>query len=248
MSRPLFRIGLAVALVATLVTALEQAPELLARVPIFEAKDHEFHGLTYLTEEAVLRTAGIGPDANLWEDPAVWEERLERHPLVAVAQVERRFPGTLVIRVEERRPVGLVPTPVLAPVDAEGRYLPLDPSRFPLDYPILRPARGGVFGEGKPASIHVRPLARAAAALRSDPEFWTDVSEIRIDHHGAVEVRWGQPEIVFQFPPQVESRRIRVGMAAVADAQRRAGDRRLLRVDQRFGDHVTLEWDREGAP
>ena len=74
------------------------------------------------------------------------------------------------------------------------------------------------------------------------------MSEIRIDHHGAVEVRWGQPEILFQFPPQVDARSIRVGLAAVEVARSRAGDRRLLRVDQRFGDHVTLEWDREGAP
>lgn len=244
MSRPLFRIALVTALVATLVLAGEFAPEALARVPTFRARHHEFHGLRYLTEGSVLRTAQIGPDASIWDDPSEWVERLERHPLVESASVERRFPSTLVVRVEERVPVGLVPTPTLEPVDREGRYLTLDPARFPLDYPILRvpsvPGRPDV----KPSEVRIRQLASAAAVMRLEADFWREVSEIEPGIHGGIVVRRGNPEVVFRFPPQVETRRIRAGMVALEDAVTRGDGSLPLSVDLRFADYVFLDWDR----
>jgi len=51
--------------------------------------------------------------------------RLRAHPLIRAVEVSRRLPGTLVVEVEERVPVGLVPTPTLQPVDRDGHRLPL---------------------------------------------------------------------------------------------------------------------------
>ena len=246
-TRPIFRVGLGVALALALVAAVNAAPGWFQELAVFDARRFDVRGIAYLTEGQVLRAAGIGPGASLWEDPEPWVQRLQRHPLVERAEVRRRFPATLVVEVEERQPVGLVPNPTLVPVDGEGRYLPLDPSRFPLDYPILRPVWTGEGREGRPPSIRIRPLAQAAVILRREAEFWREVSEIRIDHHGTVEVRWGDPEVLFQFPPRLEEYRIRKAMTALRHAEGRAGGRRLIRVDQRFGDHVTLGWDREAA-
>jgi hypothetical protein len=229
-------------LVIALVLAGRHAPEALARVGTFRATDHEFRGLRFLTGETVLRTAGIGPEANLWDDPTPWVERLEKHPLVLDARVERRFPGTLVLTVEERAPVGLVPNPLLEPVDREGRFLPLDPSRFPMDHPILRP--GPVAGGGGEASlVQRRRLAEAAEVMRHESDFWSQVSEVRPGPHGGFEVEWGQPTVLFRLSAPVELRRIREGMAALQDARSRNEGRSPRSIDLRFAGRVILGWE-----
>lgn len=249
MSRRLVvRVALVGALVWTLSLVGDFAPGLLAKVPVFRARKHEFHGLRFLNEELVRSTAGIGPEASLWDDPAPWEEALEQHPLIREAHVGRRFPFTLVVRVEERAPVGLVPTPTLEPVDREGNFLPLDPSRFPLDYPILRVGATGGDESAALAATRLRKLAGAAAVLRGDAEFWSAISEVAEGTHGEVVVRRGSPEVVFLFPPQVEPHRIREAMAVLEDALSRSRGRAPVQVDLRFEDNVFLDWGREGRP
>jgi cell division protein FtsQ len=56
--------------------------------------------------------------------------------------VSRRLPGTLVVDVTERRPVALVPIGAeLRAVDERGVTLPLDPSRTPVDAPVVTAPR-----------------------------------------------------------------------------------------------------------
>ena len=246
--RVVVRVALVGALVWILSLVGEFAPGLLARVPVFRARNHEFHGLTFLNEELVLSTAGIGPEASLWDDPTEWEMRLEEHPLIREAEVGRRFPFTLVVRVQERRPVGLVPTPTLEPVDGEGNLLPMDPSRFGLDDPILRvPALDGDPGEA-PSMTPLRKLAAAAAVFRGDAEFWSTVSEVAEGTHGEIVVRRGSPEVVFLFPPQVEPHRIREAVAVLDDALTRSEGRAPEQVDLRFDENIFLDWGRGGRP
>lgn len=245
MSRFPVRLVLVLAIVGLVVGLGPRVPEALARVDTFRATRHEFEGLRFLTGEAVLTAAGIDQEANIWEDPEPWEERLEQHPLILDAHVGRRFPGTLVISLTERTPVGLVPTPALEPVDREGAFLPLDPSRFPLDYPILRPQPVAGEEDGEASAVQRRELAAAAETMRQESDFWSQVSEIRPGPHGGFEVRWGRPEVLFRLKKPVELRRIRHGMAALEDARSRSGDRLPLKVDLRFEDLVVLGWEVE---
>ena len=246
MTKLLLRVAAAAVLLVLLTLVGREVPAALAKVSTFRATDHEFHGLRFLTDETVLRTAGIGPEANLWDDPSAWEQRLQAHPLVRTASVGRRFPNTLTITVEERTPVGLVPRPTLEPVDREGRALPLDPSRFPLDYPILRPGSvDGVEREEEFSAVQLRELAAAAETIRQESDFWSGVSEVRPGPHGGFEVQWGADGalVLFRMAKPVELRRIREGMAALKDARERTEDRWPRSVDLRFANLVILGWE-----
>ena len=119
-------LGLVAALAAVLVAV--SLPELLDDVELFRVASYRLEGATFLTLEQAVVAAGVADDASIWDDREPWEQGLEAHPLVAAAHIGRRPPGTLVLRIRERTPVALVPSPVLEPVDPTGARLPIDPA------------------------------------------------------------------------------------------------------------------------
>jgi cell division protein FtsQ len=80
----------------------------------------------------------IDTTASVWGDVSRWEGRVRQHPAVRDVRIERRLPGTLVVRLTENPPVALVQAAAgLVPVDAAGRSLPIDPSSVDVDLPVL---------------------------------------------------------------------------------------------------------------
>ena len=118
-----------------------RVPGALARVDWFRVRSVRVEGVRYLTAPEVEQAAAVPSEANLWDDVAPVAERVRALTLVKDVHVSRRIPGTLVLRIEERQPVALLPTPTLEPVDLDGRRLPLDPALHRLDLPVVRAGR-----------------------------------------------------------------------------------------------------------
>jgi cell division protein FtsQ len=185
----------------------------------------------------VERAAAVITGANLWDDLAPVAARVRAPPLVRAAQVRRRIPGTLVVTVEEREPIALVPTPTLEPVDREGRRLPIDPARHPLDLPVLRPARAGL-GAPPPEAL-ARAAGAAAALAEREPEFWSGVSVLTSDGGSDLTLAWGDPPVHIRLRAPVEPLRLREVGAVLADLAARTG-RRPAVLDLRFADQVVV--------
>src|SRR5688572_25085867 len=132
---PLIRSALVCALVGL---GAPHALRAVAASELFRVREVQLSGGRYLTLAEAAEWTAVSPDAHLWDDAAGWVARLAEHPLVRVAEVRRRLPGTLVLVVEEREPVALAVAGTLEPVDAEGRLLPLDPSALSLDLPLIK--------------------------------------------------------------------------------------------------------------
>lgn len=223
-----------------------RVPGALAEMDWFRVRGVRVEGVRYLTAGEVESAAAVPPDANLWDDPRLVAARVRAHPLVRDARVRRRIPGTLVVRVEEREPVGLVPTPTLAPVDREGRLLPLDPVRHRLDLPVIRPERSG---RGAPEPAAIAAAARAASRLSElDPAFWSQVSVVTADGSRAVVVEWGDPAVRLRFRTPIAAVRLREAMAVLDDARAAAADTAAgptggqppTTLDLRFADQVVV--------
>jgi cell division septal protein FtsQ len=216
-------------------------PEALAHAEVFRVRAVELEGARYLPLDHAVRAAVVDPEASIWDDPAGWEARLEEHPLVREARVRRRLPGTLVLEIVEEEPVALVPTPVLEPVDRDGRYLPLDPAAHRLDLPVVRPR--AVPDRGRPDEARVRVLARAVDMMRAEPVFHRRVSEVGLDAGGALVVRWGaDPEVLFRIDAPVDALRIRRGMAVLEHALEADPGRRPGEIDLRYADQVVVRY------
>lgn len=153
------------------------APPLLGTLPVFRVEQVEVTGNVFVQRDDVLQLAAIGREASVWNDGSVWEARVRSHALVREARVRRVGMRGIEIRVTEVEPLALVMAETLVPVDEDGRVLPLDPSIWGLDLPVLG---GGVAVEdGRVSDVRARGALRALAALKEyDDAFFGQISEL----------------------------------------------------------------------
>jgi hypothetical protein len=197
-------------------------------------------GATFLTLEQAVAAAGVADDASIWDDREPWEQGLEAHPLVAAAHIGRRPPGTLVLRIRERTPVALVPSPVLEPVDPTGARLPIDPAIHRLDLPVIRPWDGNDGAELTPEQL--RGLAQEVQRLAdADPQFFGILSDVARDTRGDVVIRAGTPEIEFRYTPPITAQRLKEGLLVLDDVMGRS-DQPPRTIDLRYLDQVVVRF------
>ena len=222
-----------------------RVPEAVARMETFRIAEVQVRGTRFLTREAVVETLGVTPETSVWTDKQVWVDRLLAHPLVRRAEITRRVPNGLLVTVVERRPIALAPTPTLELIDADGHRLPLDPSAYRFDLPIIAtdrmpPAGSQLFPED------VRTLAAEVDHLMSaDTAFLQMVSSVRWDDDGNVIARWTEPRVEFLLPRRASPARLREGLGALSNAISRTPSQVPAAIDLRFADQVVVRRRRE---
>lgn len=217
-----------------------RVPEALASMEAFKVTDVQLRGLRYLPREEAMALLAVDAQTSVWTDLDAPAERLRGHTLVKDVHIERRMPGTLLVDVDERRPVALVPTPTLEPVDAEGVRLPIDPAEHRLDLPVLEvgvlPAEGA-----RLLPDRVRRLAAEVGRLQdADTAFLQRVSEVYWGDDATVVARWSEPRVDFLLLPGTSARRLREGFAALGDALLRDPNGVPTFVDLRYADQVVV--------
>lgn len=224
--------------VATL-AALGDGPDILARFARFHVSAVEVRGTRYLDPDEIRQWIPVYRD----ERGGAWslEGRLRTHRLIEEATV-RTLPGdTAEIVIRERKPVALVATPALNPVDPGGEYLPIDPAVHLLDLPILRPVEPQTGTLTISEHQQIRAMAAEVHRLGElHPDFAHSVSEIAWTPHGTLTARFSETEAVLHFEPPLSARRLREGLAALADALPRAPERTVTVADLRFRDQVVV--------
>lgn len=231
--RRLLLLGTATAVAASLPF---WAPRILATLPAFRVASIEVVGARYVPPDEIVRLAAVDSFASVWDDPVPWETGIRAHRLIREVRVQRRGLRTLEIRVVEDRPVALIATPTLVPVNAEGWLLPLDPAVASLDLPLLA-GRARVDNGRLPSGTH-RDLAAILGRLEEyDPAFTSAISEIRMLAGDAVEVRLLESAHCHRIllpaeAPVLGLRRVELALGSV-------GQRALL-ADARFKGQVVL--------
>jgi cell division protein FtsQ len=194
----------------------------LRHLDFFHVRAVEVVGTRYLDPAVVAQRLAVDTLHSVWDEIAPLEQRVAGHPQVASVAIERRLPGTLLVRIEERAPVAFTTGERgLRVLDADGRELPIDPSRTPVDLPVLAAADTAL----------LRLLGELQATR---PGLYRRVSEVR---------PVGRDELVFRlFSTSVRTAR-GVSAARLAEVEPVEADlaRRQLRpaeLDLRFRDQV----------
>jgi cell division protein FtsQ len=134
----LLRLVLIASAVLATVASPWWAPRALSRLDFFHVRRVVFEGMRYTPRTEALALLRVDTLQSVWQELAPLAARLESHPLVASARVERQLPGTILVQVTEREPVALVRRKDgrLDPVDGAGHRLPIDPAQVPMDVPL----------------------------------------------------------------------------------------------------------------
>jgi len=110
----------------------------LRRLDFFRVRRVEIDGVRYVSPDEIVSRLRIDTTQSLFDDVGPLEERVRLHPSVLDVRIERKLPGTLLVRIMENLPVAFVPAASgLVAVDAAGRSLPVDPATADMDLPVL---------------------------------------------------------------------------------------------------------------
>jgi cell division protein FtsQ len=160
-----------------------------------EIEEVRVSGLQTLSPRAVAEASGLRPgDRILWIRLNAAERRVEELPAVAQAVAQRSLPSTVVIRVEERRPLARLDGREGVATDATGT---LFESADPGPLPVV----AGWDGPGDPGQV-LGPSLRHV--LEAFTEFADSIRQatVRIEMEGGLtlwladgtEVRFGPPD------------------------------------------------------
>jgi cell division protein FtsQ len=213
-----------VVLVAAAMSAPFWGPRLLSQLDFFRVRKVEVLGLRFTPPAEVLSRLSVDTSRSVWDPLDPLAARVATHPQIERASVRRRLPGTLVVEVTERRPVALVAVgPTLRAVDERGAILPLDPSRTPVDAPVVT---------APPRVTSVYHLL--GAMQREAPALYARVSSVRM---------LGGGELLLQLPNLPVRTMTSVTLARLGDIEPVERDlaRRRLRaaeLDLRYRDQV----------
>jgi len=197
-------------------------PPLLSHLAFFRVRNVEVSGYRYVQPEDVLKRLRLDTTTSVWTDLGELEHRVEMHPQIKSAIVDRELPGTLIVRVTENSPIAYVATSQgLRAVDKDGRFLPIDPSRIAIDLPVL--ARADTV------------LLHLLASVRSvSPALFGEISDIR--RTGGTDIALTLSSAQVRALASVSAQRLADIIPVEADLARRKA--RVTELDLRFRDQV----------
>lgn len=143
----------------------------MRRLDFFRVRKVEVYGTKYLSGPEVVAAMDLPASASVFDRTDSWRDRVAVMPGVVEAEVGRRLPGTLRVRLREAEPVGLAPHEGrLVLLDARGAVLPFDPTRVAPDLPVLPvdDAVAGVVGRLKAVDPALYAELVSAARRRGD--------------------------------------------------------------------------------
>ena len=136
--RPRWRLALGGVGLLLLLASPIWGPLFLGRLAYFRVRKIEVVGARFLPIGDILTLLHVDTLASVWAPTAPLERRVASHPQVRTVEIERKLPGTLVVHVDERLPVALVPSSRgFRAFDERGVALPIDLAKTPVDAPIL---------------------------------------------------------------------------------------------------------------
>ncbi|MCD5390684.1 FtsQ-type POTRA domain-containing protein [candidate division NPL-UPA2 bacterium] len=148
------RLTLILSFIVGLALAGKKVEDFLRSSPIFQIKEVNFKGATYLEQGVLENLANIKLGENIFQiNLKKVQERLERHPKVREALVSRGFPNAVTVDIVEREAVALFESAGgIYPIDGEGVVLPRPGQANPLSrsLPLItgvkpHPTAGGMY-------------------------------------------------------------------------------------------------------
>ncbi len=153
----------------------------LARSPFFEVREIMVEGNNSLSAENIISVSGINPGENIFKiNLKLSAERIRVLPVVKRVDMSRKLPSTVAIRVEERKPLALLPVDGgFIQVDDEGVHI----QKGDIASNQLPVVTGVTFAVPEPGGRIMSGALKTALAVVGEipPGLLPQLSEINID-------------------------------------------------------------------
>jgi cell division protein FtsQ len=237
--RKTLRLIAVIAVLGLLVVGIQNASSALAESDFFKMSHIKVVGNQLLPEKEVIGWAQLNVGDNLFDcDLDAVTKRIERQPIVKRVLLLREPPETVVISLEERRPVVLVSTREgLMGLDAESHLFPVP--NTPINLPILsnlsvsRDSIGHYRNDMLPAWV-----AFASSLKRESPEFWEEVSEIRVSDKNSATVYLVGDQLTLRMHLKNAKQQVQNFRAYTQTSSQKIAD--LAYIDLRFENQVVV--------
>lgn len=213
-------------------------PLLLSQLGYFHVRQVEIDGAVYVQSARIISRMKVDTTMSIWMNLSPIERRVASDPQVQSVAIERKLPGTLVVRMVENAPVALVEAgpqgkgneAAMQVVDARGRALPIDPTRTNIDLPVVVSADP--------------PVLKLLADVRArEPRLYAQISSV---HRGGSrgnataanrdELDVALPSVMVRAMVGVSAERLADVIPVEADLARRHA--RVAELDLRYRDQV----------
>lgn len=176
--------------IAVLICLLAAGLFMFSQSDYFHVREVRVEGLKNIAQEEILRLLGTVKGENIFlTDTAALSRKIKIHPLVEEAAVEKKLPATLVLKIQERRPLALIlNSDNLVEVDSEGTILKFYETWPQNDSPVLT---GITIPEttGPGQKLSSPQLAKELLLLREAPQGLSSlIGEINIAPDGQIVV------------------------------------------------------------
>jgi cell division protein FtsQ len=205
--------------------------ELRRKWKYFHLRSVSVEGIRYLKLETVMDRLKVDTLRSVWDDTDELATRLRSLNQVADVEIDRKLPGTLIVRIKENLPVAWAPSPRgLEAVDSAGVVLPIDPTVEQVDLPI--------------ANQRDKSVLSLLASLRGgNPMLFRRVNEISRDGPDGVVMTMspldgapGYPNLHVRAPVGVSPARLADIFPVESDLARRRAN--VAELDLRYRDQV----------
>ncbi|MBA2686474.1 MAG: FtsQ-type POTRA domain-containing protein [Gemmatimonadaceae bacterium] len=113
----------------------------LSQLAYFRIREVEVTGTRFLDPLKIAARMRVDTLRSIWSETETYRRRVESHPQVTSASIERKLPSRLLVHVQENLPIALVPTATgFLTFDSTGHELPIDPRLAAPDLPIVSSA------------------------------------------------------------------------------------------------------------
>lgn len=177
----------------------------------------------------------------LWSSLDRHVEQVLRDPVIAEARFERRLPNRVTLFVIERRPVALLKLDRLAPVDVDGRVLPISAFHGAWDVPVMTSGWGAEealeSGHVKVGEIR-RTLAWLGDVERELPRLYGEISTVELTDGGTIELRLAGPGCIVTLDGETPFEKLALVDDVLRDLGRRGES--FVQIDLRFSDQIVV--------
>ncbi|OQY45402.1 MAG: hypothetical protein B6240_08870 [Desulfobacteraceae bacterium 4572_87] len=194
--------------------------------PYMKLENVEIHGVDEGIKKELLQLSGLTSEQGLLSlKLESLRKKMENHPWIRTATVERRFPHSLIVQVEKEEPVMLVLLDRLFYMNKQGRlFKPVLPTEE-MDFPILT----GLSGTETKQKENLDQTVNMLNLLRAEENRWSlqNLSEMHLNKNGGISLYFKHMQAAIKISFQNSARHME-GLKQVMKHLRKSGKINLV--------------------